>query len=82
MAVSEALRGKVCQATSFVVVRVDAEGISPVYMVYMHVHVQTCSGHDYEVIVIDDNSPDGTLEVAKQLQDLYGEERIVRLPSL
>ena len=48
----------------------------------MHVRMQTCSGHDYEVIVIDDNSPDGTLEVAKQLQDLYGEERIVRLPNL
>ena len=39
-----------------------------------------CSGHDYEVIIIDDNSPDGTLEVAKQLQSVYGEERIVLRP--
>ena len=35
------------------------------------------SGYDYEVIIIDDNSPDGTLEVAKQLQKIYGEEKIV-----
>lgn len=35
------------------------------------------SGYNYEIIVIDDNSPDGTLDVAKELQDIYGEERIV-----
>ncbi|KAF9579699.1 dolichol-P-mannose synthesis [Lunasporangiospora selenospora] len=35
---------------------------------------------DYEIIVIDDNSPDGTLEIAKQLQKLYGENRIVLKP--
>ncbi len=39
-----------------------------------------CSGHDYEVIIIDDNSPDGTLEVAKQLQGIYGEDKIVLRP--
>ena len=33
---------------------------------------------DYEVIVIDDNSPDNTIEVAKQLQTAYGEDKIVR----
>nr|CAG4645031.1 EOG090X0B9X [Leptodora kindtii] len=38
------------------------------------------SGHEYEVIVIDDGSPDGTLEVAKQLQKIYGEEHIVLRP--
>ncbi|XP_003384382.1 PREDICTED: dolichol-phosphate mannosyltransferase subunit 1-like [Amphimedon queenslandica] len=38
------------------------------------------SGHDYEVIVIDDNSPDGTLDVAKQLQNIYGEDKIVLRP--
>jgi dolichol-phosphate mannosyltransferase len=32
---------------------------------------------DYEIIIIDDASPDGTLEVAKQLQKVYGEDRIV-----
>ena len=35
---------------------------------------------DYEIIVIDDNSPDGTLQVAEQLQKLYGEDRILLRP--
>jgi len=35
---------------------------------------------DYEIIVIDDGSPDGTLEVAKQLETIYGSEKIVLRP--
>ncbi|KAG0251924.1 dolichol-P-mannose synthesis [Mortierella polycephala] len=35
---------------------------------------------NYEIIIIDDNSPDGTLEIAKQLQNLYGEDRILLRP--
>jgi len=35
---------------------------------------------DYEIIVIDDGSPDGTLEAAQQLQAIYGEDRIVLRP--
>uniref|UniRef100_A0A8C2ZAX7 Dolichol-phosphate mannosyltransferase subunit 1 n=1 Tax=Cyclopterus lumpus TaxID=8103 RepID=A0A8C2ZAX7_CYCLU len=38
------------------------------------------SGYNYEIIVIDDGSPDGTLEVAKQLQKIYGEDKIVSEP--
>jgi dolichol-phosphate mannosyltransferase len=34
----------------------------------------------YEVIVIDDNSPDGTLEVAKRLQAELGESKVVLKP--
>ncbi|KAI8620073.1 nucleotide-diphospho-sugar transferase [Chytriomyces sp. MP71] len=35
---------------------------------------------DFEIIIIDDASPDGTLEVAKQLQREFGEDRIVLRP--
>jgi hypothetical protein len=36
------------------------------------------SGEPFEIIVIDDNSPDGTLEVATSLQSIYGADKIVR----
>lgn len=35
----------------------------------------------FEVIIIDDNSPDGTQEIAKRLQAAYGSEKIVCLFS-
>ncbi|KAL0124046.1 hypothetical protein PUN28_006086 [Cardiocondyla obscurior] len=34
----------------------------------------------YEIIVIDDGSPDGTLDMAKQLQRVYGDNKIVLKP--
>nr|XP_002131491.1 dolichol-phosphate mannosyltransferase subunit 1 isoform X2 [Ciona intestinalis] len=40
----------------------------------------TESNYNFEIIVIDDGSPDGTLEVAKQLQTIYGEDKIVLRP--
>ncbi|XP_029013228.1 dolichol-phosphate mannosyltransferase subunit 1 [Betta splendens] len=38
------------------------------------------SGYNYEIIVIDDGSPDGTLQVAEQLQRIYGEDKILLRP--
>ena len=38
------------------------------------------SSLDWEIIIVDDNSPDGTQEVALELQAVYGESRIVREP--
>lgn len=35
--------------------------------------------YEFEIIIIEDGSPDGTLEVAKQLQDIYGTDKIVIL---
>ncbi|KAJ8676747.1 hypothetical protein QAD02_012534 [Eretmocerus hayati] len=35
---------------------------------------------NYEIIIIDDGSPDGTLQMAEQLQKLYGSNRIVLKP--
>lgn len=35
---------------------------------------------NYEIIIIDDASPDGTQKVAERLQEVYGKERIVLKP--
>jgi dolichol-phosphate mannosyltransferase len=35
------------------------------------------SKESFEIIIIDDNSPDGTQKIAEQLQQIYGESRIV-----
>jgi dolichol-phosphate mannosyltransferase len=37
----------------------------------------TKEGIDWEVVIIDDGSPDGTQDVALQLQKVYGEDHIV-----
>nr|KAF6471134.1 dolichyl-phosphate mannosyltransferase subunit 1, catalytic [Molossus molossus] len=35
------------------------------------------SGINYEIIIIDDGSPDGTRDVAEQLEKIYGSDKIV-----
>ncbi|KAI4136066.1 MAG: hypothetical protein LQ347_000116 [Umbilicaria vellea] len=40
----------------------------------------TANELDWELIIVDDGSPDGTLTVAKQLQKLYTPERIILKP--
>lgn len=49
-------------------------------IIWLLVKYFTESNITFEVIIIDDGSPDGTLDVAKQLQKIYGEDRIVLRP--
>jgi glycosyltransferase involved in cell wall biosynthesis len=42
----------------------------------------TISGIDWEIIVVDDASPDGTQEIAKQLAGIYGEDKVVNPSQL
>ncbi|NXL39229.1 DPM1 mannosyltransferase, partial [Glaucidium brasilianum] len=37
------------------------------------------SGNNFEIIIIDDGSPDGTQEIAEQLQKIYGSDKIVMM---
>lgn len=46
----------------------------------MIVKYMTAHDFDFEIIIIDDGSPDGTLEVAKKLQKIYGGDQIVLRP--
>merc|ERR1711920_835012 len=40
----------------------------------------TESKHAYEIIIVDDNSPDGTLKTAMKIRDIFGAEKIVLKP--
>ncbi|GIY09450.1 dolichol-phosphate mannosyltransferase subunit 1 [Caerostris extrusa] len=49
-------------------------------IVWMIIKYMTLGNYDFEIIIIDDGSPDGTLEVAKQLEKIYGSNKIVLRP--
>lgn len=53
--------------------KIVSEGVRSIFVVV----IVKLSGNDYEIIIIDDGSPDGTQEAAKQLEDIYGTEIIV-----
>ncbi|XBH93666.1 hypothetical protein VPH35_084558 [Triticum aestivum] len=43
-----------------------------VYLIFKHL-----PDSKFEIIIVDDGSPDGTQDVVKQLQQLYGEDRVL-----
>ncbi|EMG45641.1 Dpm1 Dolichol-phosphate mannosyltransferase subunit 1 [Candida maltosa Xu316] len=49
-------------------------------LIYLLNKTFTSSKLDWEVIIVDDNSPDGTQEVAKKLIDIFGPEHIQLRP--
>lgn len=44
----------------------------PIIIYLLYKYLDNCN-LDFEIIIIEDGSPDGTLEVAKKLQDIYTE---------
>ncbi|RLV93978.1 Dolichol-phosphate mannosyltransferase subunit 1 [Spathaspora sp. JA1] len=49
-------------------------------LVYLLNKTFTAQSIDWEVIIVDDNSPDGTQEIARKLIDLYGSDHIQLCP--
>jgi dolichol-phosphate mannosyltransferase len=39
--------------------------------------ILTNSGLDYEIVIVEDNSPDGTLQAAQEMKRIYGDSKIL-----
>ncbi|XP_068843512.1 dolichol-phosphate mannosyltransferase subunit 1 isoform X2 [Capricornis sumatraensis] len=50
------------------------------FIVWLLVKSFSESGFNYEIIIIDDGSPDGTRDIAEQLEKIYGSDRILLRP--
>mgnify|MGYP003695045655 CR=1 FL=1 len=49
-------------------------------MIYMLMKTQKECKLDLEVVIVDDNSPDGTQDSIRELQKIYGEDKVVLKP--
>lgn len=50
----------------------------PIIVWLLHKYLDQCD-LSFEIIIIEDGSPDGTLQVAEQLQKIYGQDQIIIL---
>lgn len=50
----------------------------PIIIWLLFKYLKTCK-LEFEIIIIEDGSPDGTLQVAQRLQEIYGKDQIVIL---
>ncbi len=48
---------------------------------FIHRIENVLKGLDFEIVVVDDNSPDGTADLAENLNEQYGNIKVIRRPA-